>query len=125
MGTLLFPTMVFHKPCEILAQSTLMALAIKNACTMTSLLDSATAALASSASGAAKGTAEQMGSGVCSGIAGHAHATLSRLSVKHSARPLVQGSVVPLHPLGGEALSALSSYRPIKKGCTLVLSKKG
>lgn len=61
VSVLLFPAVACHNPCGPLAKSMLMIWATKNAHIVTSQLDSVTVPFASSASGAAKGTAELMG----------------------------------------------------------------
>ena len=133
VGTLLFPTMVCHKPCEMLTKSTLTTLAIKKCLysdltTRLSYCPFRKFTLWSSQrhcrADGKLGTFGHCWACSCSPFQAEGKAG-QQWDIEYSARPLVQGSGVPLHPLRGEALSALSSRRPTKEGCTLVLSKSG
>lgn len=106
VDTLLFPTMVGHKPCEILAKSTVMALSVKKC-----LYSDLTIRLSYCSFCRFKGAAEQK-----LGVLGHCWTCSSspfqpeckadiQRDVECSVRPLVQGSVAPLHPFAGGKLS--------------------
>lgn len=103
VGALLIPIIVCHKPCEKLGKSTQGTLAIENASTGISIFDSDTVPFASSASGAAKGATEQIGTSMlrhdwacsCSLFQPECKAVEYRFFV----RSLVEGCSLPLQPL--------------------------
>lgn len=129
VGMLLFPTMVCYKPCEILAKTTLVTLAIKK-CLYSDLSIRLSygpfckhSLWSRQRYCRANGKLSVLGhcwTCSCSHFQAECKADLQwSVGLADSARPLVQGSVVPLQPLGGGALSALSSGQAHQEGVYL------